>query len=162
MSTWRKLRLIMMKQVFWKADADSSIYINSMTQHLTISVLANKLHNLHSANGTATSLITGQIVSSDVPRLHVTASWSASAVCWLRRSLRSIWWFPIAQLQPKPEMEPPIFWQNVRLIKSLIEWPKAKSIESPNKWARARLILWSSDQLQDCDRGCPLGCSICI
>ena len=39
-----------------------------LMQHLTIFVLAIKLHNLHSANGAATSLITGQIVSSDVPR----------------------------------------------------------------------------------------------
>ena len=38
-----------------------------MTQHLTISVLAANVRNLHSANGTATGLITGQIVSSNRP-----------------------------------------------------------------------------------------------
>ena len=43
------------------------LYIRQHDTTPAISVLAAKLHNLHSANGTATSLITVQIVSSDMP-----------------------------------------------------------------------------------------------
>ena len=108
-----------------KEGANSYIK-DSMTQHLTISVLAAKLHNLHRQTVQPLAWSQSKLCPVICPRLHVTASWQLEVDSLIPdRTIAT----QVRDWASNPLTE--------CMIDCLIEWP------------RARVILRSSDQEWD-------------
>ena len=180
MSTWRKLRLIVMKSVFCKAGADIYKTAWHNTQKylfllLNLSPLSKRYSHQPISSITQAKLCPATYVPPppscdslviskcllyayrDGAQDRFTDSWSLNRLQdrfseWVTESEID---FPIKWPRARS-----ILWSSDRERDWFSDQVTESEIGSPIKWPRARLILQSNDWLRDCDWGCPLRRSI--